>query len=120
MNGFFIPPVLQNLSNWEWSAFVHFDQNPFAGAFVQFFHRMIAYLLVVLIGWFGIKLIRQHIMPKIAYLLLGLLIVQVLLGIFTLIHSVSTIPVVLGVLHQAVAILLMTTLLYLVYRLRPK
>jgi heme A synthase len=45
------------------------------------------------------------------------LVVQVLLGILTLIHCRSAIPVDLGVLHQAGAVVLFGALLYVNYQI---
>ena len=120
MNGFFIPPVLLEVENWTWNAFIHFEKYALADALFQFLHRMTAYLLVILIGIFiykGLKQPHQKI-TKYAYLVLPvILIVQVLLGIFTLIYSISAVPVALGVIHQSVAILLLSCMLFINYRL---
>jgi cytochrome c oxidase assembly protein subunit 15 len=53
-------------------------------------------------------------------LLASLLITQVLLGIFTLKKSIYQIPVNLGVAHQAVALLLLTTMLIMLYSVQNK
>jgi cytochrome c oxidase assembly protein subunit 15 len=53
-------------------------------------------------------------------LLASLLITQVLLGIFTLKNSIYKIPVNLGVAHQAVALLLLTTMLIMLYSVQNK
>ena len=119
MNGYFIPPALSNLGNWSWEAFIHFDKYPLADALFQFLHRMTAYLLVILIVIFAVKALKSNMQKSTRlgmYTLLLFLFAQVLLGIFTLINSIGSIPVALGVIHQAVAILLLTVVLFINYR----
>ena len=50
--------------------------------------------------------------------MLGFALIQVILGIFTLIHSKGVIPVDLGVLHQGGAILLLMAVLYTRFSLK--
>ena len=45
-----------------------------------------------------------------------LLIVQIILGIFTLLNGIGEIPLVLGVLHQAGGLLLLATMIYVLYQ----
>jgi len=51
---------------------------------------------------------------KSAYLLGGLIVVQIVLGVYTLLNSV---PVTLGVIHQATAFFVFATTIYFIYRL---
>jgi cytochrome c oxidase assembly protein subunit 15 len=53
-------------------------------------------------------------------MLITLLITQVLLGIFTLKNSIYEIPVNLGVAHQAVALMLLTTLLIMLFSVEKR
>ena len=46
------------------------------------------------------------------------LIIQLLLGILTLINALGTIPVGLGVMHQAGALVLLSIILFLLFQLR--
>ena len=48
-------------------------------------------------------------------MLITMLVIQMSLGILTLINSVGIIPVGLGVMHQAGGLLLLTVALYMVY-----
>jgi cytochrome c oxidase assembly protein subunit 15 len=50
----------------------------------------------------------------------GMVCVQVLLGIITIINCKAKIPVDLGVYHQAGAVLLLCTILYMNYRMSGK
>ena len=87
---------------------------------VQFDHRVLAISTLVLVGtyWvharsagFDVRLVRG------THAFLGLAILQVTLGISTLLLKV---PTALGVAHQGVALLLFTAALYLCHGLRHK
>ncbi|MDA0237667.1 MAG: COX15/CtaA family protein [Proteobacteria bacterium] len=102
MGDSFIPPDLFILSPF-WTNFVENMTT------VQFDHRVIAYILALLIPIFWFKL-RQIDVPsyakKFSSLMLCLFIAQIILGISTL---VSGVPVILGVAHQAIGSLLFIT-----------
>lgn len=75
---------------------------------IQFIHRVLALLTLMLILSFGVYVWRQE--PKLKFLggvLMGLVTVQVTLGILTLIYQV---PVYLAAFHQLFAVLLFSAL----------
>jgi heme a synthase len=85
---------------------------------VQFNHRLLAYLLTLLIVSFFVIAMRADVSGRTrvgACALMGMLLVQVSLGISTLLLMV---PVPLAAAHQGGAILLLTTSLYLSHSLR--
>ena len=87
-------------------------------ATVQFNHRLLAYLLCLVIPLFWWKLLRagmSYRARQAAHLLLGWLVVQVALGIATLVHVT---PVSLGAAHQAGALVLFSLALYSLHTLR--
>jgi cytochrome c oxidase assembly protein subunit 15 len=95
---------------------VHYDSNPFVPALVQFFHRVVAYVLIISGLCFFFKNYKSSpssFFQKSMWLFALMLTAQVLLGIFTLINSKGIIPVGLGVLHQGFAILLLGSMLLL-------
>ncbi|MGD8784151.1 MAG: COX15/CtaA family protein [Thioalkalispiraceae bacterium] len=111
MNGYFIPPGLFDMSPF----YLNFFENPTT---IQFNHRMIAYLLILYIPivWYSSK--KYTLIPHTRnafHLLLFIFIVQVVLGITTLLYEV---PVALGAAHQGGALLLLTVVLYVVHELR--
>ena len=119
MNGTFLPSILLEAQNWKVENFLNYDTNPFMPALIQFFHRNTAYILSILIVLFSWEAFRYSVSKANRQLLWGLLIIlgtQVLLGIFTLINCIGKIPVALGVFHQAFAVVLLGTILYLSYR----
>lgn len=119
MQGTFIPEVLKHGQNWQWSHFTQYDDHEFMGSLVQWSHRAVAYLLVLLslLFWFRIG---RNLQVKNDFMRTGaILFLQVILGIFTVIYCVGQIPLWLGVAHQAVAILLLFSLLHNRFRMRP-
>lgn len=76
----------------------------------QFIHRMVAYgifLYVIFLFFHTRNTLAQFQFHRTRWLLLGMVIVQLLLGIFTLIYSQGRVPVGLGVLHQLGGFLLL-------------
>lgn len=123
MNGEYLPAVLFDASHWTADSFVHYDTNPFMPALIQFLHRNTAYLLSLLTIYFVWKLFKENIdtpLRRSGWWLLGILGIQVLLGIFTIINCKAKIPVDLGVAHQAGAVVLMSVVLWVCYLLRKK
>jgi cytochrome c oxidase assembly protein subunit 15 len=87
-------------------------------ASVQFIHRSLAYLITVIVIALIVKVWKDKQLESgqknSAYLLGGLVVLQIILGIYTLLNSV---PVTLGVLHQATAFFVFATTIYFIYRL---
>jgi len=120
MNGKLIPDVLLSASNWHIRSFLHYDTDIFAPALVQLIHRLTAYILTVMVTLFYFRSSKAQVQGPLRYgthALLFLTLLQVLLGILTVIHSRGEIPVMLGVLHQAVAILLLTAMVFVSFLL---
>ena len=122
MNGAFIPEVLLNLDNWTLHNLTNYDRFAFAPALVQFVHRLLAYIILILTVYFYHKK-RNHVHTgAIKWLTVSYLLVvfQVFLGIMTLLKIKTGIPLVYGTLHQLVGILYLISLLFLYYSLRKK
>ncbi len=98
MNGRLVPPEILSLTPW----YRNFADNM---ATVQFDHRMIAWLLALLISvfWFRARSGEPPRVKAAAWLLLAALLLQIALGIATLLLVV---PVPLAAAHQAGAALL--------------
>jgi len=118
MNGEVVPAVLWKTEFWNVDSFNLYDKYPLLPSLVQTVHRFVAYALFI---W-GIRLFIQ--LRKIVdfnklnfanYTFISLLITQVILGILTVINCKGNIPLFYGVMHQAVAILLLSTVIYLNY-----
>jgi cytochrome c oxidase assembly protein subunit 15 len=120
MKGEYLPSVLFDASHWSVDSFVHYDTNPFMPALIQFLHRNTAYLLTIMVlyfAWQMWKLSLTLVLRRGIVALVMILVVQVLLGIFTLINCKGIVPVNLGVLHQAGAVLLFGVLLFVNYQM---
>ncbi len=101
---------------------VTIEQNPVWKNFVegksgvQFIHRYLAYVVVAIIGiiwWKSRNLALTVFQQKAIHILLGLVFLQFVLGVFTLILKV---PVILGVLHQVVSFFLLAAMTFTLHR----
>ncbi|HNP53373.1 MAG TPA: COX15/CtaA family protein, partial [Ferruginibacter sp.] len=91
---------------------------------VQFVHRALAYLLCLLIVWFYFRSAntRHARFNRWRTILFSLIIVQLMLGIFTVLNATDATQLVwLGVAHQFTAMLLLMTVTILLFLVRsPK
>ncbi|MCW5923158.1 MAG: COX15/CtaA family protein [Saprospiraceae bacterium] len=120
MKGEYFPAILLDGSHWVADSFIHYDTNPFMPALIQFLHRNTAYLLTFMVLYFAWRMRKIIVTGDLrtgVVALVAALLVQVLLGIVTLINCQGAIPVDLGVLHQAGAVLLFGVLLYVNYQM---
>jgi len=111
MNGHVVPPGMFVLEPW----YLNFFANV---ATVQFDHRLIAWLLALLVPWFWAWVRRAGVSPRArlaADLLLGALALQIALGIATLLLAV---PIPLAAAHQGGALLVFTAALLAAHALR--
>ena len=110
MNGNWLPAGLYALQPW----WINWFENVTT---IQFNHRMIAWLLMACVPAFWFYATRFVLDPLTRiglHLLLAILVIQVALGIMTLLFAV---PVVLGAAHQAGALILLTIILFINQRL---
>lgn len=123
INGSLVPPGMLK----ETPAFLNFIENKIT---IHFIHRGLAYLLLVLIIAYSIKLFRltttsQAFIRARRYPLL-LVLVQVLLGILSLITAPGIIPNKWGAfewmaqLHQVTGMLLLLSMVAMWYLIRPQ
>jgi cytochrome c oxidase assembly protein subunit 15 len=111
MNGRLIPPEIFSLEPW----YLNFSSNM---ATVQFDHRLIAWLLAFLVPWFWLRLRREPAPGRAklgAHLLLAALVLQITLGIATLLLAV---PIPLAAAHQAGALLVFSAAVFVAHSLR--
>ena len=84
---------------------------------VQFIHRWIAFLVLALVFYVFSKL-RKEInqgVRKAGFLIVIVVLMQVSLGIITLVYAV---PISMAVLHQLVALLFLLSMIYLLHQIR--
>jgi len=120
MNGELIPAVLLNGTHWNWGNMVNYDSYLFAPAFVQFTHRILAYILlgITIYMFFELKNKVALFSKKWLNITMLLLLLQVVLGILTVLNVAGKIPLFYGVSHQLVGLLYFMSLLFLKYSLR--
>lgn len=109
MGNSWIAPEVTSLSPW-WKNFI----DGIAG--VQFIHRYNAYVVVLLVFLIWYKSRKMQLLPTQRNginVLLGMVSLQFILGVLTLINSV---PVVLGVLHQTGAFLLFASTIFVIHQ----
>lgn len=124
MNGAFIPEVLLDHNNWTLHNLTNYDSYLFAPALIQFLHRILAYVLLILTYYLFFYFrkaleIFQKTWLTWSFVLINL---QVLLGVATLFYiRGASIPVFFGVAHQLVGLLFYISLLFFFLGLRkPK
>lgn len=113
-----LPSILLSWSDWSIDNFINYDKSLFFPALIHLLHRTMGYIVFSIgIYWMvkAVKSTEQRNAQLSAWLFGFLLICQVLLGIITLLLSKGSIPVLFGVLHQAVAIFLFAVLLFNLY-----
>ena len=87
-------------------------------ATLQLMHRMLAYLLVIFTVYvvFRCSKVKASVnFHRAKYYLLTVIVIQLLVGILTVMHSKIHIPVALGVIHQFTALLFLLITVYLHY-----
>lgn len=116
MNGSWIPAILLDGDAWHWDAFVRYDENTFMPAFAQFSHRMVAYvlLLVVLILCYRLAKSGRHRLRNWSLWLMIVVLIQVGLGILTVVSFQKGIPVLWASWHQMGGLVLLASV-YLVH-----
>jgi len=115
MNGEWVPSILLDDAHWNVNSLLLYDQSGFMPALVQFVHRVLAYLISIYVLVFAVIWYRDvdKKFHAVTYVLVGIIVVQVLLGILTVMGSHGSIPVLTGVLHQGFGIMFLTTLIYI-------
>ncbi len=109
MDGALVPSGLFVMSPW----YLNFIQN---ATMIQFTHRILAYAVVIYIFIFWSIARKNTLTTHIKYAINSLpiiAIIQLLLGILTIIHAV---PIPLASLHQVFALVLFTNVILIEYR----
>jgi len=110
MNGHLVPPEILMIEPW-WKNFLY------NMATVQFVHRSIGWLLLILVPLFWLRARAAPLMSRqrlACHLLVAMLALQVTLGVATLLLAA---PVALAAAHQAGAVLLLATSLWAAHEL---
>ena len=97
------------------NSFIDYEGSAFVKAWVQILHRGFAILLLITIFYLYKRMWKIEKMRRSAVNVLGVVVVQYVLGIVTVIGSIGKIPVAWGVLHQGVALILWINLLFIYF-----
>lgn len=121
IKGAFIPAVLFEKSAWTIENLIDYDKDTFMPALIHVLHRNWGYITYA-IGLFVSYKIFRFPLRRVNYIAaIGLIValnLQVLLGILILVNSQLSIPIFHGVMHQAVAIVLLAISLFNLYIFR--
>jgi cytochrome c oxidase assembly protein subunit 15 len=113
MNGFFVPDTI-----WFFRPrIINFTEN---GALAQFDHRMVGYAVGLgasFVWWAGRRAKLTGARAFSGYLVIDITVVQIILGILTLLNHV---PTILAAAHQATAVALFSAALWHAYELRGR
>ena len=111
MNGEMFPSIVFDGSAYTYENFNYYDRQPLLAALIQSVHRVVAYSLF----FYGLYLIIKVIKAKYnkrytrTSIVTGvILMLQFVVGIWTVVSCKGHIPVGLGVLHQFMALMLWT------------
>ena len=113
--------ILSTTNSGGIDSIVDYEPAVFVKGIVQVVHRATAYLLCILVLVFWNKARKLAISDRLRkglHSLVIVLFIQFFLGILTVINSFGHIPIGYGALHQAVALLLLGTLLFVNYQFR--
>jgi len=103
------------------NSIVNYESALAIKAWVQVFHRGTAYLLVILIVQFFLKARKLQLSKQLNFgihVLITVLVIQFSLGVLTIVNSIGGIPLAYGSAHQAVALVLLATMLYVNYQFK--
>jgi len=123
MNGQLIPGLLLDSDSWSLRSFIEYDKYWLAPALVQFLHRLLAYVLFGMTVYIVVVIQKMNVpvwYKRVSVLFGVALLVQVVLGIYTVLNCLGKIPLFLGVSHQAGAIIALTGLLYMIRSTRKE
>lgn len=118
IGGSIIPQIIFNSSEYTVDNFNYYDRNELLPALVHVIHRFIAYLVFLLGLYISYRWYRSSSNSRLrraSVLLTTMLVLQILLGIWTVISCVGRISLLQGVLHQAGALLLLSVVIYAYY-----
>jgi cytochrome c oxidase assembly protein subunit 15 len=85
---------------------------------IQFIHRGLAYVISILVAiwWWKASETPEHsLLHRIRYLPLLLVLLQVMLGVLTLLGSQVKIPLLLAILHQFTGMMLLLALIWTLF-----
>jgi len=121
MNGEYFPGILTDFSQYTLQNFNNYDTNTLLPALIQFVHRTTAYVLLIFGVWYFYKLLKEESkLVKSGIVLISVVLVQIVIGILTVINCKGNIPVGYGVMHQGMGIVLLSVSLFINYTMKER
>ncbi len=108
IGGDLVPKDLFMAKNLTFEHFLNYDRDSFVFSLIHFLHRGLAYVIGLIILWYVYVFNifqRKDMLGRTFKVFSGLVLLQVIIGIMTLLKSIGAIPLFWGVLHQGVAVL---------------
>jgi heme a synthase len=119
INGSYLPTDVHSQGNREFAGLSFLTDNPLV---IHFIHRNLGYILTVLIiaWWLKARKFKESVLfNRVRNLPLMMVVLQVLLGIFTLLNALNQKTFIwLGVAHQFVAMMLLLSMVTVIYVVR--
>ncbi|MBK7242941.1 MAG: COX15/CtaA family protein [Saprospiraceae bacterium] len=115
INSFWVPMEVKAIFTYDKEMIINYDESSSLPIVVQFIHRSCAYIIfgfVIYLNFFYNKN-RNYFRANLGFL--GLVLVQIILGVMTLINCIGEIPLFYGVMHQMFGILLFCYSLLILY-----
>jgi cytochrome c oxidase assembly protein subunit 15 len=121
INGVWMPSAIHSFGDRHFTGFSYLTDHPLV---VHFIHRNLAYLISLLIFiwcWKAYRVQGTILFQKTKWLPLFIVLLQVLLGIFTVLNAINQYSFLwLAVAHQFVAMILLLSLVWILYIVRNK
>ncbi|GAA3947132.1 heme A synthase [Chitinophaga oryziterrae] len=116
INGMWVPGNMFSHNSFLWNI----TQNQIT---IQFIHRGLAYIIAILVTiwwWKAAETPEHSLLHRVRYLPLMLVLLQVMLGVLTLLGSQVKIPMLLAILHQFTGMMLLLSLLWTLFLSRAR
>jgi cytochrome c oxidase assembly protein subunit 15 len=116
INGMWVPGNMFSHNSFLWNI----TQNQIT---IQFIHRGLAYIIAILVTiwwWKAAETPEHSLLHRVRYLPLMLVLLQVMLGVLTLLGSQVKIPMLLAILHQFTGMMLLLSLLWTLFLSRGR
>jgi len=116
-----ISNAFQQPFSWTPTSLLNYEPSVYIKMIVQLVHRATALIIVVQVFVLFFQLRKIPITSRMSKASLALIILvasQFLLGVLTVIGSVSKTPVVLGVLHQGLALVFLAALVFVLFLMK--
>ena len=101
---------------------INYEASQAVKGWVQVIHRVLAWTLAILLVGFGLNLRKWSVSRRsvvAGWAIFALVLAQFSLGVMTVVNSYGSIPLGYGVAHQLTALVLLCSLIYIIYQLRP-